>query len=130
MSSRWLKNLCKSLKKIYSFVIFSAVICTANWYLCLRLFEVGNFLYYRATRWRSSSMASQDKNRPPSPPVPGPSSSGILPFHFFIYHLIGFVRLDLDPLWECGSRFRRAKMTYKNGKKLQNSCFVLLDFLF
>jgi hypothetical protein len=89
-------------------------------------------------------MASQDKNRPPSPPVPGPSSSGTVTFHLFFCHLIGFpqcfgfgaawfridfVRLDLDPLCERGSGFRRAKITYKNGKKLLNSCFVL-DVLF
>jgi hypothetical protein len=43
-------------------------------------------------------MASQDKNRPPSPPVPGPSSSGTVTFHLFFYNFFVFYSVSYhDP---------------------------------
>jgi hypothetical protein len=37
---------------------------------------------------------------------------------------------SVDPDTESGSGSRRAKMSHKNGKNLEISCFELLDFLF
>jgi hypothetical protein len=50
-------------------------------------------------------------------------------FRFFL-NLIETNVADADPHWDCGPGFRRAKLTHKNIKSEEISCFEVLDVVF